>query len=392
MSKIIFTFRALGVFFSLLLLCSCATTNRKPVCVAATDLPADVTMNRGAGRGNELFVTIRLENSEELPFGFDTGIPITAFDKSVAPKLGQTLGSRSFAMLGQKQLGNVYVMPKIYLGNTLLMATTNRSAASANKNLVNRTVAIDFKPVAIFSGHPIMGALGLDILKHYCIQLDFEAGKLRFLDSRQLNVTNLGKAFPLVIHDRAPFIHCVNPNGGKETEMMIDLGCEDDGVVRPELIAGKSATTPQQEFIWEGETYTNVAIRTWPLHSHEPNLLGLRFLARHLVTLDFPNGMMYLKQISVGPLLDEDAESVEKFYNDLQSHDKLPGWHQDEHGGHSFPIATAETFTIQAWKQGNISKIYHYTFWGKSNDGSWKLQKAWLTDQNDKMIKEFPIP
>jgi hypothetical protein len=29
----------------------------------------------------------------------------------------------------------------------------------------------------------------------------------------------------------------------------------------------------------------------------------LRFLARHLVTLDFPNGVMYLKKTSSGPLV-----------------------------------------------------------------------------------------
>jgi len=49
----------------LLLLCSCATIH--PL------LPADVTLNKDVARGNVLFVTLRLENGEELPFIVDTG-------------------------------------------------------------------------------------------------------------------------------------------------------------------------------------------------------------------------------------------------------------------------------------------------------------------------------
>jgi hypothetical protein len=80
--------RAFGVLVSLLLLCSCATG--KPT---RSQLPADVAFNKDAGRGGWLFVTLRLESGEELPFLLDTGAPWTFFDKSREPKLGKRLDS-----------------------------------------------------------------------------------------------------------------------------------------------------------------------------------------------------------------------------------------------------------------------------------------------------------
>ncbi len=43
----------------------------------------------------------------------------------------------------------------------------------------------------------IKGVLGMDCLRHYCIQLDFTARKMRFLDPDHLQTDGLGKAFPM---------------------------------------------------------------------------------------------------------------------------------------------------------------------------------------------------
>ncbi len=61
--------------------------------IPASELPADVSMNKEAGRGNWLFVTLRLESGEELPFFVDTGMTLTLLDKSLEPKLGKRLGT-----------------------------------------------------------------------------------------------------------------------------------------------------------------------------------------------------------------------------------------------------------------------------------------------------------
>jgi hypothetical protein len=62
------------------------------------------------------------------------------------------------------------------------------------------------------------------------------------------------------------------------------------------------------------------------------NVIGLRFLARHLVTLNFPKRTMYLKRTSPGPLVDEDAQQAAKFLKGLKQAGELPGWATDEQG------------------------------------------------------------
>jgi len=56
----------------------------------------------------------------------------------------------------------------------------------------------------------------------------------------------------------------------------------------------------------DGETYTNVKVGV----SQHTDLIGLRFLARHLVTLDFPHRTIYLKRTSNGPIVGEHAISA----------------------------------------------------------------------------------
>jgi hypothetical protein len=98
--------RLFGVLVSLLLLCSCAMG--KPT---RSQLPADVAFNKDAGRGTWLFVTLQLENGEQLPFLLDTGAPWTFFDKSREPKLGKRLDTGTAWNFGTKRESGVYAAP-----------------------------------------------------------------------------------------------------------------------------------------------------------------------------------------------------------------------------------------------------------------------------------------
>src|SRR5665647_64700 len=117
----------------------------------------------------------------------------------------------------------------------------------------------------------------------------------------------------------------------------------------------------------------------------------IEILARHFVTLDFPRQTMYLKQTSVGPLVDEEVETAMKFLKDLKNKGELLGWSKDESGETTYPEANSNSMTLNIEKKGD-SSIYHYTVVRTSADSPWKLRKAWRTDQNDKTIEEFPVP
>jgi hypothetical protein len=265
-------------------------------------LPVDVTMNKEAGCGGWLIVKIRVEDGEELPFMVDTGCPGCVLDKSFEPKLGTHLNFiRLWTMFGEQKSG-LYAAPKIYLGSIPLK--TGRDIAT-----------YDFKKIPAFRRAGIMGIIGLDCLVNYCVQLDFTAGKMRFLNPDQVDPIELGEAFPLTLSGKSEnkkistrflSIRHAGPFGGSNTDLMIDTGYNNDGAIDDGVIKGHYFTRVAHFFIpgrdlrvgkcvWNGKDYTKLRIGTgW-------NAVGLRFLARHLVTFDFPKRKVYLKQTSVGP-------------------------------------------------------------------------------------------
>jgi len=152
----------------------------------------------------------------------------------------------------------------------------------------------------------------MDCLRHYCIQLDFAAGKMRFLDPDNPGSEDLGRAFPLtfsrwtgkvIVHENFVSVKGVNS--------LIDTGDWCDGTLESELFqkwTNRCATTggsfPLEASVpngvFGGETYPDLK-----LNPHWQNFIGLRFLARHLVTFNFPKGTMFLQRQSVGPLMEQ---------------------------------------------------------------------------------------
>jgi len=310
---------ALGPLLSLALW---ACTAENSICA---QLPADVPINEDAGRGGLLIVTLRLGSGEELPLIVDTGTSGTIFDKSLEQKLGKSLGTTTIQSWGVKKKENIYATPKLYLGEVPLM--TDR-----------RTLSYDLKQPGQTDA-PIKGILGFDCLRHYCIQLDFAAGKMRFLDDEGADTQNWGKAFPIIAlnsNDARPAV-AENLLGAQGPRSLIDSGCDNDGWLMPKYFqqwtneatppAGNEARSPHGLF--GGQKYPLISLNE---NDVESDGIGLRFLARHLVTLDFPKHTMYLRRQSIGPLPDpklkttrmnaldsmikdviqEDAEAVDK--------------------------------------------------------------------------------
>jgi len=292
-----------GTAWPLLLLCSCQTPPPSSTIVPAHELPPEMSMNKDAGRGNWLFVTVRLGSGEELPFFVDTGATVTCFDKSLESKLGEPVGIGKLQHYGELAEAGIYPAPRFFLGGVPLITAS-------------KVITVDFTKGSSDAGRPVMGVLGQDCLQHYCIQLDFQTGKIRFLDPDHLNTAQLGQAFALTSlgkkGDIRPLINFESFLGTKAVNLIIDTGNAHDGDfelgifqrevqkhilrVEPEVTGHQSDRAWLPECVWSGQTYTNLLIGSGV------NSLGLRFLARHLVTLNFPKRTMYLKWESSGPL------------------------------------------------------------------------------------------
>jgi hypothetical protein len=285
---------------------------------ARAQLPADVAINKEAGRGGHLIVHLRVEGGEELRFMVDTGAPVTILDKTLESRLGERLFTmRIWSSLGQQQSG-LHAAPKMYLGSVPLKTDSYVTTYDFNRGWTRR--------------FGIMGILGMDCLRHYCIQLDFEAGKMRFVDPGQLSSAELGKPYPITFSSKGqrfpPMFSNAGQNrslpillhtgllGGSNTNALIDTGDNVDGSVETGAIQGHylsrlvhfflpSRAVRVRGCVWDGQTYTSLKVGTAgkkePVFGAE-NIIGLRFFARHLVTFDFPSKTMYLKQTSVGPL------------------------------------------------------------------------------------------
>jgi len=384
------TARVLAVVLTLLPLCSCVTWPDASPPGPVAELPGELPMNKNAGRGDLLIVNLRLESGEELPFALDTGSPLTVFPKSFEPKLGKRFGTVTLDNFGKTPRSGRYATPRLYLGATRLMTGTN-AVTYSHQDLFPHT------------RHPDMGFLGMDTLKHYCIQLDFAAGKIRFLTPEQVDPAALGKAFPLKFTKQGcPWIEHGSLIGEKGARLGIDAGYDSDGgmehgLLRRQVWTRKGAAMGEgaaffPECTWDGQTYTNLIIGTWPAHTRAANLMGLRFLARHLVTFDFPGRTMYLKRASIGPLIAEELQTAMDFLKNLRDKGQLPGWSADQHGEMSCASgASMNAVSATGQKNGDLSK-YHYIVGRQTDDGPWKLQKAWRTDQKDQIIEQYSVP
>lgn len=391
----------LGLFMCLLC-CSCATDN-----AGHPWLPATVDMNKDAGRGSLLMVVVRLADGEKLPLVVDTGSPITAFDKSLEPSLGKRLDTGTFSNFGVEQEVGVYTAPRLYLGNVPLeMAYTN-------------VITFDRKKLADHGWFPFMGFLGMDVLHNYCLQLDFAAGKMRFLDDEHADKKNWGEPFPLTDIGDGCFSINENLAGVKGLGSVIDTGFDSSGWLRPAFFqqwTNQDSSAAGEIHSPDGklgaEVYHDLEVSELDAKSLATddshikfNGIGLRVLAENLVTLDFPNRTLYLKRTSKWPLADKEttatatvtAKSALEFLIQLNKKNPLPGASKNDKGkttdfhyNHDdSPYLDSVTWYLR--KNGDVS-VYHYTVIRTSKRGPWKLQKAWRTDQNGHEIQEYRLP
>jgi hypothetical protein len=364
-------------------------------------------MNQDAGRGGWLMVVVRLADGETLPLVMDTGAPMTAFDKSLEPKLGKRLDTGTLLNFGVEQTVDVYAEPKFYLGNVPLRTTGTN------------IVAFDRQKLADQGEPPFMGVIGMDVLQNYCIQLDFAAGKVRFLDDEHADKKHWGQPFPLTDIGDGCFSINENLAGTKSPGSIIDTGCDNSGWLQPILFrqwtnqeSSSDESIHSPDGTLGGEIYHDLDLRLLDAKSLASddghikfNGVGLRVLAENLVTLDFPKRTMYLKRNSDWPLATRDMEAAMKSaakssikpLKQLVRRHQLPGASKDDHGKtaafHFKHVISPylDTATWDTLKKGD-SSIYHYTFARTAKNGPWKLQKAWRTDQNGHTIEEYPLP
>lgn len=357
-------------------------------------------MNNGAGRRQLVYIELRLDTGEKGLFLLDTGASMTFLDSSLSPKLGKRRGSTNYGGYGGKKKAGVYAAPALFLGPTRLV--TGRHV------LVHHEDPID--------GQRVLGTLGMDCLQHYCVQMDFAAGRVRFLDPDQ-PLAGLGQAF--TIHQGALLDE--NLLGTKGLKTMIDTGDALDGALKIREFRKAHQVNPAggKDWTWfpsitfAGAVYSNVVMHK----SERVATLGLRFLSRHLVTLNFPKRTLYLRLQTASPRSDEtfpparqgqalfvDLEAIE-FLDELREQGGLPGFLKADYcvlaapdasdrGGStlnlSSPYPVSRTFSA-AKSRLHPKWDYHYTLTKEAKSDRWRLERAWRTDAAGVIVEEFRV-
>lgn len=186
MRPLIFSSRLLLVFALAVSSCS---SEREPLTQGslahepATELPSECSAHDSFRHGFPFAVSLRVGDGPEALFLVDTGCSKTTLDTSFEPSLGPSLRKELVINLETGTTRQkVFGAPRLYLGNTRVM--------SGDTVLTGDVCGPE--------DCPYKGILGMDCLSHYCIQIDFAAGRLRFLDSAHLQREALGTPFPVV--------------------------------------------------------------------------------------------------------------------------------------------------------------------------------------------------
>ncbi|MGC3960564.1 MAG: aspartyl protease family protein [Verrucomicrobiota bacterium] len=250
---------------------------------------------------------MRLESGEELPFVIDTGAFVTVIDSSLTNWLGHYRGNAvggSFVGKVAQDMA-VHEAHRLYLGDTLLQ--TSKLVVATDLSATSRR-------------HPIKGILGMDCLRNYCVQLDFERREIRFLDPGKLNLEDLGDPFLLEL-EKSPLggasVYADIVLAGQKARFFVDTGFSSDGdlIFEPALFQRlvdmyvperTGVNTMFGQATWRvaelssvtmgGRKYECLKVGEMPPKVvNAPAWMSLRFLARHQVTFNFPQRVMFLK-------------------------------------------------------------------------------------------------
>lgn len=361
-----------------------------------------VSFNAEAGKGDWIKLKLHLENGKEIgPVMVDTGWPFkTVLDKSLIPLLGKRTGSGIFysPFMGGFVRADTYNTPKLYLGSTPLLMGSHVYVCDLQKESPG-----------------LKGILGMDCLRHYCVQFDFSRNEMRFLDPDAPASGDFGHPIPLVMIDGLLFARS-DVFGIGNVLFCPDTGCQQcDAMLKPKLLRrlqtnqqsswstsfpGRNAPLKVAGFskeIFQGESYNDLTIAQWAGKWPDGNLLGLPFMARNLVTFDFPRRTMYLQKQN-SDSRDSSlyaTEEAAKYLLELKKSGQLPGWTADDLGEQDTPDTQITNYpvslTFNSRKETQPPSFYHYVVIRDVAKGPWKLSKAWQSDVEGHQIREYAL-
>lgn len=245
-----------------------------------------------------LFVAVQF-GPRTCDFMLDTGCTGTIFDLAFRPQLGGPKGKRSISVAGKPAVVQVFAAPRAFIG-------------PFNLADCNEVLCTNLSGLTQNLGREVHGVLGMDALRNHVVQIDFDEGRITFLEDGPGSRPDWGQELPIT-YNRMRLPQMKLAVGGRpEQDFIIDTGCDTSGAMIESsfrlAIAQdglKPVDTSMVTFagIVKSRQIRSGRVTAGPFDYQglifaeaKANLLGLDFLSRHVVTLDFPHDRLYFKK------------------------------------------------------------------------------------------------
>jgi hypothetical protein len=248
--------------------------------------------------GDVILLPVKFKG-KEYSFVLDTGSSTTMFDISLRHELGSAKEKAILMTAKDPMYVQLFEAPEAFVG-------------PLNLQECGQVACIDHKYHGFIIGRDIGGTIGMDFLKKYVIQIDFDRGRFLFIRTTSSSDPNWGEEFRITYDmlGRPKIVGTIYNT--IDVDFVIDTGLNTTGdldnkifseiskkraVKTSEILAqAASGTVRQMNFRTEELSIGPLKYEELIFTSSDAPLLGLDFLARHIVTFDFPNSRIYFKK------------------------------------------------------------------------------------------------
>jgi hypothetical protein len=173
-------------------------------------------------------------------------------------------------------------------------------------------IRYDIRELSWAAGRPIAGIIGLEALRPFVVQIDCDAGRVRFFKADKTPHEEWGNSVPLVADPELKTLTVLATVDGQPANFTVDTGCTDSGFLPDwwvdRLAKSSRVVTAESVTLSGAGTYRVIRTKDCELAGvHHRDLLfgnskmqkpglGMRFLRHYMATFDFPNGTFYLKK------------------------------------------------------------------------------------------------
>ncbi|MFI5362141.1 MAG: PDZ domain-containing protein [Elusimicrobiota bacterium] len=274
------------------LLISAATVSRASGAAAdASGVLAEFNVEPGA---EFVLLPVRV-GGKELPFLLDTGSTLSVFDRSLSSAAAVARVAVG-APAGDPVMKGLHPPPEAFVGGL--------DMRPSGPVLYN-----DFSALRAVSDRDVWGMIGMQFLKDYIVQVDLDAGIVRFLDPKTRPRPDWGSAVPMRDdHFGVPRVRA-EIDGIGPVDFEFDTGDNGGGNLAHSLFdrvfpAGSAVRGNNLFFTGlkssrlgrvERLSLGNLAFHGVVFGAAGLSSLGMAFARRSAITFDFPHATLYLK-------------------------------------------------------------------------------------------------